>query len=170
MQNGEISKVPWINGVNSGDGLIFMMPIFRIGNLREKLNRNWEHYAPLLMLYSKHPQKDQVSVAAKYYYFQNRPVELATLKEAGEMMSDRGFFLDSHYSCLLQSRVAPTYAYYYAYEGLFALADLAFTSSNKPLVESGFKWASANGLQIRPRNKYGKQYDKLMFNFNIYDV
>lgn len=131
--------------------------------MRRLLNEKWEQFAPVLLGYQHHPNKDQISADVKKFYLNDEEVTQKNVKETANMVSDRTFFLDNHDAAILQARVAPTYVYYYTYQGLFALGNLLFSRTPLPLpdnldylVGTGLNWVSSNLLRRRRRSKLGK--------------
>lgn len=164
MQKGRISKTPWIAGVNSGEGLVHLIAILRNDTMRKILNSKWEQFAPVLLGFKNYTDKEMLSKEVKQYYLNNNPITQQNAKETANMVSDRNFFLDNHDAALLQSKVAPTYIYYYTYQGLFALGNLLFSRSPLPLpgnldylVGTGLNWVSSNLLRRRRKSKLGKK-------------
>lgn len=132
--------------------------------MRKILNSNWEHFAPVLLGYQDHTNKDALSTRVKKFYLNDEPLSQSNAREAANMVSDRNFFLDNHDAVILQSKVAPTYAYYYTYQGLFALGNLLFSRTPLPLpdnldylVATGLNWATSNLLRRRRKSKLGTE-------------
>ncbi|ODM99012.1 Venom carboxylesterase-6 [Orchesella cincta] len=175
LRKGRISKVPWIAGVNSGEGLVHLIAILRNETMRKTLNSKWEHFAPVLLSYQNHENKSALSTAVKRFYLNNEPVSQKNAKETANMVSDRNFFLDNHDAAIMHSRVAPTYVYYYTYQGVFALANLLFSRTPLPLPDNldyllgtGLNWVTSNLLRRRRRSKLGICHsDEMPLLFNI---
>jgi len=143
--------------------------------MRKILNTKWEHFAPVLLNYQNHSNKDALSAQVKKFYLSDEPVSQKNAREAANMVSDRNFFLDNHDAAILHSQVAPTYLYYYTYQGLFALGNLLFSRTPLPLpdnldymVGTGLNWVSSNLLRRRRRSKLGICHsDEMPLLFNI---
>lgn len=144
--------------------------------MRKILNSKWEHFAPVLLSYQNYPNKSALSAEVKKYYLNDAPISQSNAKETANMVSDRNFFLDNHDAAILQSRVAPTYIYYYTYQGLFALGNLLFSRTALPLpgnldylVGTGLNWVSSNLLRRRRKSKLGicHRYDSVIANVKV---
>lgn len=133
LRNGNVSDRPWITGVNSGDGLVYLIAVLRNESMRQYVNREWQRLAPQVLSYRDHENKNQVTMDIVEYYLNNQEISQETILESNDMLSDRGFFLDSHDAAVMQSEVAPTYVYYYTYEGVFNGGNMLFTKANLPL-------------------------------------
>ncbi|CAL8081018.1 unnamed protein product [Orchesella dallaii] len=163
IKAGNITKVPWLVGVNSEEGLIYSAPILRNETIRSELNKNWTLWAPSLFRFDDEPNKDEIAEQIRTYYLGNASAEIsmATLHNITTFLSDRSFFEGLHNSLLLHRGQHPVYPYVYAYEGKFSFAKVLFgmtfalPAAADVVVSRSWKWFLSNVLG-RPETSYGR--------------
>lgn len=109
------------------------------------VNAYWAFINPFVLAYADHPKKDEITAFITKNYMNNAPLSMEVLKEAAAMLTDKGFNLVTHDMALLHSKIAPTYLYYYSYQGIYSLINLLYadTNSSLPLMEQFDRVTSA---------------------------
>jgi carboxylesterase type B len=139
VEDGKVSnKVPWLTGVNSSEGLIYL-----IGTLKYtlycfmlckknivlfmnpfatiRLNSEWNVLAPRLLGFDEldDPHKRRIAQKARSYYLQNRDFSEEDFQDILQLFSDSNFNYGFRTSAIAHSKQQPVYAYYYNYNGTF---------------------------------------------------
>ncbi|CAG7834559.1 unnamed protein product [Allacma fusca] len=175
LTRGAISnKVPWINGVNADEGLIYLIGVIRNESRLASLNLNWTTHAPVLFGFEGNPAQEKIATEIRDYYLgPNSTISMKNLQDAANMFSDRAFFEDSHDVAVLQSRVSPVYSYYLSYKPKFGIANFLLSSSGTLphgldiVVGNTVQWISSN-LLGRQKIHYGVCHtDELPLFYNL---
>ncbi|ODM98280.1 Venom carboxylesterase-6 [Orchesella cincta] len=116
IQSGNYSKVEWLTGVNSHEGLILATAVMANGTAADMAQNNWTQFSEKILLYEKN---DNASHKIRDKYFKNVTdlSSFSSLQNHVEMYNDRIFYVDLHHGALLQCKISPVYLYYYSYRG-----------------------------------------------------
>ncbi|XP_035704166.1 venom carboxylesterase-6 isoform X2 [Folsomia candida] len=177
LKAGKIpSSVPWMTGVNSEEGLVYLIPIIRNATMNRLVNSGWDQMAAKFL--NLHPSEVNPTLLKdiKQFYLNNSEINLQTIKMSANMISDRAFFLDNHDAAVLHSRVANVYPYYYTYSGRYAMAKLLFVKSQLPFrlpdrydfaIGTLSSWFLEYVLRIKEPNYVGIGHsDEMVLFFN----
>jgi len=126
--------VPWLTGINSGDGALKAAPIYEREELVAELNSEFERVAPITMFYgevSSPKVAAEISQRIRAFYFDQQPIGNETLHKVVDMYTD-SFFLWAtdeavriQLSRNMQERSnASIYYYYFAYRGHHSFSEL----------------------------------------------
>nr|CAD7403628.1 unnamed protein product [Timema poppensis] len=120
-------NIPWITGLNSGDGGLKAAPIFAKDNLVQDLDREFDRVAPISMFYGETSLKtEEVSQRIRDFYFGDKPINNDTLHSVVDMFTDNWFLSGADQAVKLQVEVssAPVYYYYFDYRGTKSFSEL----------------------------------------------
>ncbi|CAL8073942.1 unnamed protein product [Orchesella dallaii] len=118
LRNGSFAKIPWMTGVNAGEGLLNTGRILASRKVTENIWQNWNKWIPLMLDYD--PTRYDISWKIKQYYFSQlagKPIGDSAIANFTAMYSDRVYFLDSKRAAMLHAKHAPVYLYFYSYPG-----------------------------------------------------
>jgi len=144
--------------------IITFAAIIRNSTMNEKINTEWEKYAPLFLNLHTSERSTKLLREIRQYYLNDSDIGIMTIKQSANMLSDRGFFLDNHDAAVLHAKVADVYAYYYKYNGRYAMAKLLFVKSPLPFpipdrydfaIGTAINWFAENVLRMREPNRFG---------------
>ncbi|XP_046425204.1 venom carboxylesterase-6-like [Neodiprion fabricii] len=129
IKSGEVQDVAWITGVTSEEGLYPAGDFVTSEELLADLNENWESIAPHLLDFNYTAPKAQhanISKLVKQYYLGSKPIEVSTITEIVQLLTDRLFVADSIRAARLQARgnQTPVRFYYFTYRGVHSLSEL----------------------------------------------
>jgi hypothetical protein len=145
--------------------LLVLLAIIRNSTMNERINKEWERFAPIFLNLRRAERSFKLLQDIREYYLNNSDIGILTIKASAAMLSDRGFFLDNHDAAVLHAKVAPVYAYYYNYNGRYAMAKLLFVKSPLPFpipdrydfaIGTAINWFAENVLRFREPNRFGK--------------
>ncbi|CAG7822766.1 unnamed protein product [Allacma fusca] len=177
LKSGNFSRVPWLTGVNSEEGLVYSARIARNKNVSTRIFSNWKNVAPILLNYDDH--RRDIAERVRNFYLQKshnifgRPSLWFRRNTKGftDMFSDRLYFTAEHVAIQEHSKYAPVYAYYFTYEGAFTFYNLFLSSGKYPrLLEVGYSFAAKWILEniFRRQHKRGACHgDELVMLFNL---
>nr|CAD7404517.1 unnamed protein product [Timema cristinae] len=120
-------NIPWITGLNSGDGGLKAAPIFAKDKLVQDLDREFDRIAPISMFYGETSLKtEEVSQRIRDFYFGDQPINNDTLHSVVDMFTDNWFLSGADQAVKLQVAVssAPVYYYYFDYRGTKSFSEL----------------------------------------------
>lgn len=120
---------PWISTQTSQEGhtgLFMLNMVFRL----KSLTRNWKNLAKYFLDFNYIAEDtDDIREKITKFYLKDETPQQAHMNKISDMATDRYFTLGTHKALQLHSEIAPTYAYFFSYEGKYNLANLAgFTS------------------------------------------
>jgi len=118
------------------------------------------------LLLSEEDEQSSNSLSTKY-----DPLDLDNLESYTNLISDRGFYRDTHHGAALQSQHSPVYLYYYSYRGEWSVVnffpEVSGTFSRQ--IEVGWSlllgWVSKNVLGYKLRNYGASHSDELALMF-----
>jgi carboxylesterase type B len=112
-----VNKVPLIIGGNEFDGITPITAILlKNPALFEKVDKQWDELAPLLLLYKDSAtDKDVVSSKIKQFYFEGKPISNETFVKLSEIFMDRFMGYPVVVTAKLFSKSAPVYLYYFSH-------------------------------------------------------
>nr|CAD7447818.1 unnamed protein product [Timema bartmani] len=120
-------NIPWITGLNSGDGGLKAAPIFAKEKLVQDLDREFDRIVPISMFYGETSLKtEEVSHRIRDFYFGDQPINNNTLHSVVDMFTDNWFLSGADQAVKLQVAVssAPVYYYYFDYRGTKSFSEL----------------------------------------------
>lgn len=132
--------------------------------MRALINTKWEHFAGKFLNIKQSQENPKLLRDVRKFYLKNSNISLETLKEAGNMISDKTFFLDNHDAVAYHSKGADVYPYYYTYNGRYAMAKLLFVKKKLPFkIPDRYEfhlgcfstWFSEYVLNVNEPNKFG---------------
>lgn len=86
LRAGRFAKVPWITGLNSGDGALSVAAIYNQHKLVEELNTKFEQIAPMSLFYRGRTEDvDGLTQKIRQFYFGNEPVNNQTFSKATDV-------------------------------------------------------------------------------------
>ncbi|XP_069699397.1 venom carboxylesterase-6-like isoform X2 [Periplaneta americana] len=133
LQEGPQS-IPWLTGINSGDGALKAAAIYEKEELVIELNSQFERLAPITLLYRDLSSPDmavEISQRIRSFYFDDLPIGNDTLLKVVDMYTDSFFLWAADEAVriqlsrnLLAGGGAPIYYYYFAYRGPHSFSEL----------------------------------------------
>jgi len=176
VKSSRVNNVPWLTGVNSEEGLVYLIPIIRNATMNSLVNSQWDTFAEKIINLKGGEATPKLLQDIRRFYLNNSDISLATLKKSADMISDRAFFLDNHDAVVLHSQVNKVFPYYYTYNGSYAMAKLLFVKSSLPFrlpdrydftVGTLTSWFTEYVLHIREPNYFGVGHsDEIPLFFN----
>ncbi|CAL8109732.1 unnamed protein product [Orchesella dallaii] len=136
LSSGRFSKIPWLVGVNSGEGLLYTVPIQYDREFLGTLGypEEWKKYLPTLIGFGDQEVIEKNSERIRREYFQTPIGSESSFQNFTNMFSDKLFFLPAHNAAMLQSRHSPVYMYYFNHPTKFSLSKLAAATSDTSVV------------------------------------
>jgi len=124
LSNGSFHRVPWLTGVNAGEGLLNTGRILANDFIYKNLHKNWNDWVPLMLDYDKN--RVDVSQRIKDYYFGKFKGRYfpEDVKNMTDLYSHRVYFHATEKAVRMHSQYAPAYLYYYTYPGEFSFFSL----------------------------------------------
>ncbi|XP_064554514.1 juvenile hormone esterase [Drosophila montana] len=121
-QSGHFYKVPLITGITEFEFLSGAFFDLRNDSIREKLNANWEHFAPIALLFERDtPHSRQASAVLRNEYLGSGCIENpGSLQGLGRLYSDALIGVEYHRFMRLMSSHTPIYTYYFRYKGRYS--------------------------------------------------
>ncbi|XP_021951286.1 venom carboxylesterase-6 [Folsomia candida] len=123
IKSGNFSRLPWIAGVNSEEGLITSAAIMANQTLKNLAQNDWSDFVSKLLLFQKN---DEIAQKIRDFYFKDTKdvTTFDNIHKYTNMIGDRGFFTDMHHCIRLHAKWNPTYVYFYSYPGEWTVANL----------------------------------------------
>jgi len=123
VESGNYSRIAWMAGVNSDEGLITAAAIMANKTMTDLAQHEWNEFVRKLLVFQKN---DDAAHKIRDFYFENKSdiTTFDNLHSYAKMISDRGFFADIHHGAKLQAKSSPVYLYYYSYPGEWTVANL----------------------------------------------
>jgi len=127
IEAGNFTRVPWIAGVNSEEGLIIGAAVMANQTLQDMAEDDWSEFIRKLLVFTKN---DAIAEKIRNFYFGDCTTQKCkesfteNLTRYTRMISDRGFFVDFHHGAQLHTSFTPVYLYYYSYPGEWSVANL----------------------------------------------
>jgi len=143
LESGNYNKVPYMTGVNSGEGLLLATPAVSNKQIIQDLDADWgKNLAPFLF-FPEDADYSQLDKTKDIYldgnFDPNDPMKSMSgmVKLFGDCIWNIGFHKAAVEHALQATREAPLYLYYYDYCGAYSLADmvLAIGGESHPLWE-----------------------------------
>ncbi|XP_021945103.2 esterase E4 isoform X1 [Folsomia candida] len=124
LKLGRFHAVPWLTGVNLGEGLLNTGRILADEYIYKNLNKNWNAWMPLMLDYDKN--RLEISEKIKQYYFGRFAGKYYAedIRNITSIYSHRVYFHATQKAALLHSVHAPTFLYFYTYPGDFSFFSL----------------------------------------------
>jgi carboxylesterase type B len=125
LKKGNFSKIPWLTGVNSEEGLIISSQIMRNESLIEVGESHWGLLAPNFLYYENDEPTSQK--IRDFYFgknFEKTNNGIDKLDSYTALIGDRHFFVGVAEAIEFHAKEAPTYIYFYTYAGEFSLANI----------------------------------------------
>ncbi|XP_035716357.1 venom carboxylesterase-6-like [Folsomia candida] len=116
LEQGNFNKVPWILGVNSGEGAFKVSRLLAYPEIQSNVGKRWKEYAPIFAHFD--PNKTDVSDRLRQYYFGgsrylNPGYDLENLTQ---LVSDGVYFHPTHWTAIRHARHSPTFLYFFTYQ------------------------------------------------------
>ncbi|EDV93633.1 juvenile hormone esterase [Drosophila grimshawi] len=121
-QSGQFYKVPLITGITEFEFLSGAFFDLRNESIRTQLNNNWDHLAPIALLYERDtPHSKKASTVLRHEYLGNGPIaNPESLQGLGRLYSDALIGVEYHRFMRLMSPHTPIYTYYFRYKGRYS--------------------------------------------------
>ncbi|PSN39205.1 Venom carboxylesterase-6 [Blattella germanica] len=127
-------NIPWLTGINSGDGALKAAPIYEKPELVLDLDKQFEYVAPISLFYKDTSSPNmlaEISQRIRKFYFKEQPIGNNTLHEVVNMYTDSFFLSAADEAVRVQlarnkknSNSAPIYYYYFTYRGHHSFSEL----------------------------------------------
>lgn len=119
ITSGEFAQIPYINGITTDDGALKSPTIYNNNSLVERLNKEFDHVAPMVLHYDHHPSSKKISAKIKEFYFQNRDIDNTTKAEVTDVITDALFYYPQRVTSQLHAKYSkqPIYFYLFGYRG-----------------------------------------------------
>lgn len=101
----------------------------------QHINKHWNDLLKFIFNlgeFTSNPNQ-LIDTMTKHYSF-GMAISRDVIHQAAPFFSDVGFYLDNHDVALFHSKVAPTYAYYYRYNGIFSGGNLFLAKTDVPFL------------------------------------
>ncbi|XP_002000246.2 juvenile hormone esterase [Drosophila mojavensis] len=120
--SGKFYKVPLITGITEFEFLSAAFYDLRNASIREKLNDNWEHFAPIVLLYEQNTTHSrEASAVLRREYLGNGNIQNpASLQGLGRAYSDALIGLEYHRFMSLMAPHTPVFRYFFRYKGRYS--------------------------------------------------
>ncbi|OXA51774.1 esterase E4 [Folsomia candida] len=139
-KRGDFTKVPWVTGVNSEEGLVFSAAMLVNKTMQTVAQEDWGFFLDRTIWF---PSEEETAEKVRHFYFGDDDSSLVPanvssntdlitkinmnplerLDSYTNMISDRGFFYDAHHGASMQSIHSPVYLYYYSYRGKWSVVN-----------------------------------------------
>lgn len=102
--------------------LLYSLDDLRNNTIRDKLNSNWEHFAPIAFLYERDtPLSQRASAVLRREYLGDGPIENPkSLQGLGRIYSDALIGVAYHRFVRLMAAHTPIYTYLFRYKGRYS--------------------------------------------------
>jgi carboxylesterase type B len=159
ISKGKASRVPFMTGINSHEGLLSSPVVIRSEEMLKKFDTNFNKVMPNFIFYSVDEGKSMDSDMEKirdFYFGKGERIDTpAKLENYTNLMTDWVWAVGAKEVINLQSQFSPVYAYYYTYNGKFALSNfiLALKGKYPAIVEVSVflltKWINENIFNVK---------------------
>lgn len=86
LRAGRVANVPWITGLNSGDGALRTAAVYNQDNLVKELNAKFDEIAPMSLFYRGRTEDvDALTQRIRKFYFGQEPVNNQTFAKATDV-------------------------------------------------------------------------------------
>ncbi|ALC45678.1 CG4757 [Drosophila busckii] len=121
-QSGNFYKVPLIAGITEFEFLSGAFFALRNDSIREQMNANWQHMAPIMLLYERNSTHSrEASAVLRQKYLDNKRLEFPDSWQAlGRVYSDALIGVEFHRFLRLMAAHTPIYTYYFRYKGRYS--------------------------------------------------
>lgn len=127
MKSGKMPRIPWILGVTESEGALRAPGILSEKHLIDQINDDFEHVAPVAVMYKKTAQDvEGVTKAIREFYFGNKRIDRSTQKELVDMFSDGWFFNATDFAINLHLKYVKNdiYLYKFAHRGVASFTEI----------------------------------------------
>ncbi|KAF4519589.1 hypothetical protein B566_EDAN003756, partial [Ephemera danica] len=119
MYDKKFYPVPWLTGVTSQAGTPHTLQLMLFSNMRNDLNKEFEHYAPYY--FELDGELEDAKKAAKKirsFYFKGHPITQGSQTELSEMHTDYYYFVPLIQSAAyhVTAGAPPVYIYHFSYQ------------------------------------------------------
>jgi carboxylesterase type B len=176
IQDGHFERIPWIAGVLSHEGLLYVARVIREPEATKQVNENWMEVLPTMLKYDP-KQKDLTRKIKEFYFGPGEQLDVANnIEKFSDMLSDRLFIYPTFDAAKMQSPYSPVYLYYISYKPKTSVYQLitSITPNGKisPVLEFMYSklkrwlWEEVLGLEF---TTYGPSHgDEVSLLFNVH--
>lgn len=120
LVNGDQQTVPWLTGINSGEGLLNSLLIVDDKELIENVNENWTNHLAAELLFYDPNNFPSLSKAINEFYLKTATEDgrvnyMSDLRGFSNIFTDRYYFHASLEAVKLQAKKSPVFLYYNDY-------------------------------------------------------
>lgn len=145
LKSGKFSRVPWMSGVDSEEGLPFATEILENSTVISWANQDLEHFLNRILFLNNSPNRPSDTAQRLWDYFLKNSSKLdqSSFYGLAEIHASRFFFWSAHRSVKYHLQFgAPTYLYYYNYPTEFGFLKLMHSlrgTNGIPLIETAYE-------------------------------
>ncbi|CAL8137610.1 unnamed protein product [Orchesella dallaii] len=180
MKAGNVTtRVPWIIGVNSEEGLAVASVLVRDNSLLQVFQKDWRTNFRNLLLYSTNDDSVPGKIRSYYFGSQSNFCTQSNLGNFTKMFSEREYFLGTHQSALYHHSVeksSPVYLFYFAQPIPLSFGDVLWAQYGilPAFVEIGvylaYAWIQRNIFGMHNPHKGVTHVDDLTMLFQIFNI
>ncbi|KAL1464744.1 hypothetical protein WDU94_004363 [Cyamophila willieti] len=128
IKQGKVANVPWLNSVNTAEGLYPGAEFLRSNDFMKTIDESWISLAPHILDYNftlPSYLKQEVGAKIRYQYLKDKPIDQANFKPFIQIISDRMFNVDAERSSRFHSQMRKSSVYFYEFNfrGRYSLSD-----------------------------------------------
>ncbi|KAB0797807.1 hypothetical protein PPYR_08800 [Photinus pyralis] len=126
LKSGIFAHVPYMNGITTDDGGLKSASIYNNYSLVERLDKDFDHIAPMVLHYDHLPSSQELSRTIRKFYFQDRSIDNNTKAEVTNIVTDPLFYYPQRVTSLLHSKYTklPVYFYLFGYRGSVSMSQI----------------------------------------------
>ncbi|KAL0277569.1 UNVERIFIED_CONTAM: hypothetical protein PYX00_004807 [Menopon gallinae] len=118
---GKLAKVPWMTGVNSGEGAMGAAAFYDDEKLVKEFDEKFNELVPIIFFLHREKGLDVQEAARQIrrFYFGGKPVDNSTVNRVVDLYTDAWFLAGADEAVRLSYEYAkaPVYYYYFSYRG-----------------------------------------------------
>lgn len=127
QKSGYTYSIPWMNGINSGDGALKAAVIYNETSLLRDFNEEYDRVAPISLFWGQtSPNVEEVNRRTREFYFGDRPIDGEAVRGVVDLYTDSYFLHCADEAMRLQavSSTVPVYYYLFSYRGTSSFTTL----------------------------------------------
>jgi len=176
IKAGKQSRVPWMTGMNSHEGLLSSPVIVRSEEMLTRFDTKFNEVMPNFIFYSTEGRQidSDMSKIREFYFGKGERIDTAAkMENYTNLMTDWVWGVGLEDAIKLQSEFSPVYAYYYTYNGQFTLSNIILALKGKypAIVELSWyflsKWVNENIFNVKTPHFGPCHGDEMSLQFTL---